>query len=150
MEWRTRRWLTLSGISIRTPFDYKGSMARVLIVEDAFDGTEALSKFLTKAGHDVRSVVNGKEALAAVLDTTPDVILLDLLLPELDGPTFLEIIRSYLRLYSLPVVILTGLPDSPMTERVRSLRINSILVKGRASLEDIRAAIENAVGRAPM
>lgn len=125
-------------------------MARVLIVEDAFDGTEALSKFLTKAGHNVRAVVNGKEALAAVLDKTPDVILLDLLLPELDGPTFLEIIRSYLRLYSLPVVILTGLPDSPMIERVRNLRVNTILVKGRASLDDIRTAIENAVGRAPI
>lgn len=88
-------------------------MANVLIVEDAYDGTEALATFLRKAGHQVTLAGNGKEALAAVLQSTPDVVLLDLFMPELDGPTFLEIVRSYLRMFSLPVVVLTGLPDSP-------------------------------------
>jgi CheY-like chemotaxis protein len=122
-------------------------MAHVLIVEDAYDGTEALATFLRKSGHEVTLAGNGREALVAVIQSEPDVVLLDLLMPELDGPTFLEIIRSYLRMYSLPIVVLTGLPDSPMIGRIRRLKVNSILVKGRASLDDIRKAVEEAVGR---
>ncbi len=40
-------------------------------------------------------------------------------MPEMDGPSFLEVIRSYLRLQSLPVVVLTALGDSPMVARRR-------------------------------
>ena len=85
----------------------------------------------------------------SVLIATPDVILLDLLMPEMDGPTFLEVIRSYLRLQSLPVVVLTALADSPMIDRVQHLKVNSVLVKGRASPEDIQRALEEAAVRAP-
>lgn len=124
-------------------------MSKVLIVEDAYDGTEALATFLRKAGHTTELAGNGKEALVQILINPPDVVLLDLLMPDLDGPSFLEIVRLYLRLHSLPVVVLTGMPDSPMIERIRRLKVNSILVKGRASLDEIRCAIEEAAGRLP-
>lgn len=108
-----------------------------------------MAKFLQAAGHEVACVPNGREALASVLAALPDAILLDMLMPEMDGPTFLEIIRSYLRLQSLPVVVLTGIPDSPMVDRVQHLKVNSILVKGKASPEEIRRALEEAAVRAP-
>ena len=124
-------------------------MAKVLIVEDAYDGTEAMASFLRKVGHTVTLAGNGKEALIEILQNPPDVVLLDLFLPELDGPSFLEIVRSYLRMYSLPIVILTGMPDSPMIDRIRRLKVNSILVKGRAGLDEIRKAVEEAAGQLP-
>jgi DNA-binding NarL/FixJ family response regulator len=67
----------------------------------------------------------------------------------MDGPSFLEVIRSYLRMQSLPVVVLTALSDSPMIERARVSKVNSILVKGRATTDDIRKAIDEAVARYP-
>lgn len=70
-------------------------------------------------------------------------------MPEMDGPSFLEVMRSYLRLQSLPVVILTGLPDSPMVERVQHLKVNAILVKGKASPDEIKQALEEAAVRVP-
>jgi len=85
----------------------------------------------------------------SVLTSAPDVILLDLLMPEMDGPSFLEVIRSYLRLQTLPVVVLTGLVDSPMIERVQHLKVNAVLLKGKASPEDIQKALEEAAVRAP-
>ena len=91
-------------------------MARILLVADHPDTCEALSRFLQTGGHYVRCVPNGKEALAEVLNVVPDVVLLDLVMPEMDGPSFLEVVRSYLRLQSLPVVILTAFTDSPMLE----------------------------------
>jgi CheY-like chemotaxis protein len=124
-------------------------MAKILIVDDDADAGGSLAKFLQAGGHEVTTVPNGREALSSVLAATPDVILLDMLMPEMDGPTFLEIIRSYLRLQSLPVVVLTGVPDSPMVDRVQHLKVNSVLVKGKASPEDIQKAVEEAATRAP-
>ena len=124
-------------------------MPFVMIVEDNADACEPLAKYLEKAGHEVKCVPNGREALANVLTRCPDVVVLDLLMPEMDGPSFLEVVRSYLRIQGLPVVIWTALVDSPMVDRARALKVNSILAKGKASFEDIRRAVEEAAHRLP-
>jgi CheY-like chemotaxis protein len=128
---------------------YRIRMVKILIVDDDADAGDSLAKFLQAVCHEVTTVPNGRDALASVLAATPDVILLDMLMPEMDGPTFLEIIRSYLRLQSLPVVVVTGVPESPMVDRVQHLKVNSVLVKGKASPEDIQKAVEEAATRAP-
>ena len=124
-------------------------MAKILMVDDSEDDRESLAKLLRASRHEVTCVPNGREALMRVMTELPDVILLDLLMPEMDGPSFLEVVRSYLRLQSLPVVVLTGLADSPMLDRARFLKVNSILIKGKATPEDIQKALEEAVVRSP-
>ena len=124
-------------------------MASILIVDDDADGRDALCQFLQRAGYQVECVSDGRDALAAVLARTPDLIVLDMFMPQMDGGGLLEILRSYLRLQSLPVVILTGLPDSPLVERARFLKVNAILVKGKATLEDILRAVQLELPRAP-
>lgn len=126
-----------------------GSMAKILIVDDGPDASESLARYLEKSGHEVTCAANGRDALAQVITRPPDVVLLDLLMPEMDGPSFLEVVRSYLRLQSLPVVVLTGLSDSPMIDRARFLKVNSILMKGKATPDEIKAALEEAVIRVP-
>jgi CheY-like chemotaxis protein len=124
-------------------------MAKILLVDDQPELAEPIVKYLAQEGHSVTVLPNGKEALAQVLSDLPDLILLDLIMPEMDGPCFLEVVRSYLRLQSLPVVILTAAADSPMIERAQSLRVNSVLIKGKAGLEDIKHAVDEALVRAP-
>ena len=124
-------------------------MPKILIVDDNEDARETLAVLFRDAGHAVTCVPNGREALASVLTDLPDVVLLDLLMPEMDGPSFLEVIRSYLRIQSLPVVVLTALGDSPMIDRARALKVNSVLVKGKATPDHVRKAVEEAVVRYP-
>jgi CheY-like chemotaxis protein len=124
-------------------------MARILLVDDTPASSEPIAAHLSNAGHSVTSVANGRDALSSVLAELPDVILLDLVMPEMDGPSFLEVIRSYLRLQSLPVVVLTALGDSPMVARAQALKVNAVLAKDKASLEDIRQAVEEAIIRLP-
>jgi CheY-like chemotaxis protein len=124
-------------------------MANILIVDDNTDESTTLAIFFRKSGHHVTCVPDGREALSQVLASPPDVILLDLILPEMDGPSFLEVIRSYLRIRALPVVVLTGIADSPMIDRVQALKVNSILLKLKATPEDILKAIEEALVRLP-
>ena|SRR5436190_2808276 len=121
----------------------------VLIVDDSVDSAQTLAKLLEVAGHTSAIASNGKEALASVIASLPDVIVLDLIMPEMDGANFLEVVRSYLRLQPLPVVVVTGAPDSPMVDRVQALKVNSVLLKGKASPEEIVKAIEEAATRAP-
>jgi len=124
-------------------------MAKILIVDDNKDEAETLARFLVAANHQVTTASNGQNALVEVINNKPDVILLDLIMPQMDGPSFLEVIRSYLRLQSLPVVVLTGLPDSPMVDRARVLKVNTTLVKGAASTDDILKALEQALVTVP-
>src|SRR5260221_83010 len=105
-------------------------MASILIVEDAFDASEAMANYLRKAGHEVKCVGNGREALADVIMSAPGVGVLDWLLPEMDVPSFWEVIRLYLRTRSLKFVVMVGIPDSRMVKRIRKVGVNSVLVKG--------------------
>ena len=124
-------------------------MARILIVDDDVDGAEPLCRVLTAAGHQAVCLPNGRTALAAILDHPPDLVVLDLFMPEMDGGSLLEVLRAYLRLQSMPVIVWTGLPDSPMVERARHLKVNCILVKGKATLEELRQAVEQELHRLP-
>ena len=122
----------------------------MLVVEDDLEVRETLDDFLTDEGFRIVTARNGKDALAQLrAGLRPAAILLDLLMPEMDGPSFLEVVRSYLRLETLPVVILTGLADSPMIERAQHLKVNAVLMKGKVTPDDIQKALEEAVGRAP-
>src|SRR3954447_5898049 len=112
-------------------------MSKVMIVDDVPDSSEPLARFLGRAGHEVRCAPNGREALADIIRYAPDVVVLDLMMPEMDGASLLETLRRYPRSQTLPVVVLTGVPDSPLVERVRSAGVGSILTKGKATLADI-------------
>jgi CheY-like chemotaxis protein len=124
-------------------------MAKIMIVDDDADARESLAILFQNAGHEVYCVPNGREALSLVLTQLPDVVLLDLLMPEMDGPSFLEVVRSYLRIQSLPVVVLTGLAESPMIDRARALKVNSIVIKGKAAPDEILKAVQEAIARYP-
>ena len=124
-------------------------MAKILIVDDNTDEAETLARLLRAGSHRVATATNGRDALASIINDMPDVVLLDLIMPEMDGPSFLEVVRSYLRLQALPVVVLTAAPDSPMVDRTRALKVNTILAKAKASTEEILKALAQAVGTVP-
>ena len=116
----------------------------VMLVDDATEAHEPLAKFLERSGHRVTCVGSGRQALIDLIRDLPDVLVLDLLMPGMDGASLLAVIRSYLRLQSLPVIVLTALPDSPMIERVLGLGVDAVLIKGKATVEDVRSAVNKA------
>lgn len=95
-------------------------MSRILVVEDDLDTQMLLQQYLTRHGYEVICASNGWEALVT-LDGEPfDLIVLDVMLPGLDGAKFLSILRGYVRRgYSLPVVVVTALEAHEATERLK-------------------------------
>src|SRR3954470_7312733 len=67
-------------------------MALVLLVDDDFDSSAALAGFLSKSGHTVQHVPDGRQALASVIELLPDVVVLDLKMPHMSGVGFLEVV----------------------------------------------------------
>ena len=120
-------------------------MPELLVVENDPDTSEMLTKYFEASGYHVRSATNGREALVAIISRPPQVVILDLLMPDMDGAGVVEVIRSYLRLQSLPVVVVTGVPDSPLADRARELGVQRILVKGVAKPQDILRAVEKEI-----
>jgi CheY-like chemotaxis protein len=79
-------------------------MARVLIIEDEQDIREALAVLLESEGHDITTASNGVEGLEQARAHRPDILLLDLMMPVMDGFRFLAEQRKDLAIAGVPVV----------------------------------------------
>ena len=114
-----------------------GAVGSVLIVEDNPDTVRLYAELLTEQGLEVRTAVNGREGLDRLADSLPSVIVLDLMMPIMDGFTFLDIVQRDPVWCRLPVIILTAMPLTP--EEVARLERSSaaILIKGRDATEQV-------------
>jgi two-component system alkaline phosphatase synthesis response regulator PhoP len=98
-------------------------MARpfVLCVDDERDVTDLLRFLLARAGCDTAAAASGRAALAAVRARRPDLVLLDLMLPDLDGLGLCEILRRTPATAALPVVMLTAWSSDEVRAHSRAL-----------------------------
>ena len=81
---------------------------QVLVIEDNQDVRENLCEILELAGYETRSAENGKKGLVAIYDRLPDIILCDVMMPELDGYGVLKILRSNPKYKNIPFLFLTA------------------------------------------
>ena len=88
--------------------------AKILAVDDEPELTDLIQFHLVRAGHEVTTAANGWEAIDAVRRNRPDIILLDLMLPDLDGFGVCEILRRDPLTATIPIIIISAWasPDS--------------------------------------
>ena len=115
---------------------------KVLVVEDDPISREMLARTLRKAGcHQVWEAGNGRQALAQLAEETPDVILLDLMMPEMDGFEFIEALQQDETRREIPVVLLTAKDLSAADHRRLNGYVTSIIEKGRYGSEELLGTI---------
>jgi len=83
-------------------------MKTILVVDDEYAIVDALQALLEDEGYTVISASDGREALERLRETTPDLVLLDLMMPEMDGRETLRVIRADPALAHLPVVVMSA------------------------------------------
>jgi CheY-like chemotaxis protein len=83
------------------------------VVDDVDDVRRSIAQMLTLEGFVVLEAGNGREAIDKSRQATPDVILMDLSLPVLDGAAAMRVMKSFVPTRSIPVVALTGMAISP-------------------------------------
>ena len=95
-------------------------MQRILVVEDDFDIQELLQNFLQEVGYEITTAADGVEAIAAFSEGKYDLILLDVMLPKIDGFNVCELIRKQSQ---IPIIMLTALNGED--EQIRGVGFTS-------------------------
>ena len=102
---------------------------RVLLVDDYPDAREMYSEYLKFSGFDVVEATNGVEALQRAIDTSPDIILMDLSLPVMDGWEATRRLKEDVRTAAIPVVALTGHALAGMFEGAKRAGCDAFVTK---------------------
>ncbi|MBN3760044.1 response regulator [Burkholderia sp. Ac-20365] len=118
-----------------------GLKRRVLVVDDSIDGAESMSILLEMLGHDVRVMYDGTAAIAAASEFRPEVVLLDIGLPGVDGYQVARALRAAPTTAGALLIALTGYGQDSDRQRTRDAGFDHHLVKP-ASLDDIERVID--------
>jgi signal transduction histidine kinase len=106
-----------------------GFRQRILVVDDNIDAAESLGTMLAYSGHDVRVAHGGVEALSAARDFSPNVMILDLGMPEMDGYAVARAVRSDPRFASTRLIALSGYGQPDDRRRTADVGFDEHLVK---------------------
>jgi two-component system, cell cycle response regulator DivK len=107
----------------------KSDRPRVLLVDDYPDAREMYTEYLQYSGFDVVEAGNGIEALQRAVDATPDIILMDLSLPVMDGWEATRRLKADQRTASIPVVALTGHALAGISEGAKKAGCDAFVTK---------------------
>ncbi|WP_326534139.1 response regulator transcription factor [Pseudorhodoferax sp.] len=103
--------------------------AFILVAEDDPDIRANLQRLLRLEGYRVSAVADGRAALAAVLAQSPDLLLTDAMMPELDGESLVRLLRADARHARLPVLLLTARADSEDRARALAAGASAVVTK---------------------
>lgn len=107
----------------------KNERLRVLLVDDYPDAREMYSEYLQFSGFDVVEATNGMEALKSAVESSPDIILMDLSLPVMDGWEATRRLKADERTASIPVVALTGHALAGISEGAKRAGCDAFVTK---------------------
>ena len=120
---------------------------RIFIVEDEKSLVETMSEFLKDRGYSVEVAYNGKEALEKLPLVKPDLILLDVIMPEMSGVDFLKNIQKEgSEFVNLPVLVLSNLQGDEQNFQKMNLKIKGYFVKANSTLEELHGKIKAVLG----
>jgi two-component system, OmpR family, phosphate regulon response regulator PhoB len=123
-------------------------LAYVLIVDDEPDLITLLRDQIGMLGHEVAVARDGVEGLQIALARPPDVVVTDVIMPNMDGPEMLMELRRRPETRDVPVIALTALTDPRTQARMASLGVVGFLAKPY-SLRDLAREIDRATARVP-
>jgi CheY-like chemotaxis protein len=112
----------------------------ILIVEDDHAVREAVSDALLDAGYNVAKAIDGADGLDQARQHPPDAILLDLMMPDMDGWTFLDTVMSDKSLERIPIGIMSAAPLAHHTAQARGVQIT---VAKPFALDDLLSQVES-------
>lgn len=121
-------------------------MKKILVVEDDSFIASAYRVKLEKSGFETKIVYDGKEALEALNMFTPDLILLDVVMPVMDGFSFLKEIKKDDKFNSIPVIVTSNLGQKEDIENAKDLGADDYVVKSDLSMDNLLKKISLYIG----
>jgi CheY-like chemotaxis protein len=121
-------------------------MKKVLIVDDLADCSEPMARLLGLCGFETAIAGDGVAALERLEDAKPDLVLLDLAMPGMDGFEFLRALRGTPRWTDLPVIVFTAFYNDQMHTGLRLLGVNDVFSKGQTDFDVLISRISEITG----
>ena len=119
-------------------------MQTIVLIDDEFGLADVLAATLSDAGFRVFTAVNGSQGLAAMAEHPPDLVLLDYMMPLLDGPGVLRAMRADPALASIPVVMMSAMPEAVVQRRTSDY---AAFLRKPFDFEQLLDAVNLALGR---
>ena len=110
-------------------------MTTILVIEDIFDNAELVRKALTPRNYKVIHALDAETGLQMALNEAPDLILLDLGLPDYDGQTLAGWLRAEVKLNDTPIIAFTAWPHETARKMVESYGCNGYISKPIVSIK---------------
>ena len=123
-------------------------MTKIAIIEDDQVISQMYRMKFEADGFEVQLAADGKRGVALVEAFQPDMILLDLQMPEMDGAEALKIIRGADWGKTVPVIVLTNMGEEESPKEIRSLGIHSYIVKADLTPRQVVQRVKEALGQA--
>ncbi|OGG08918.1 hypothetical protein A2154_02960 [Candidatus Gottesmanbacteria bacterium RBG_16_43_7] len=117
-------------------------MKKILIIEDDPLIVKIYSTRLKADGYNVISAENGEEGIKVAEEQNPDVVVLDVMMPRVDGFAVLERLRKNEKLHRVPILIYSNLSNEEEIERAKKLDVTEFLVKANLSPTQMVAKIK--------
>lgn len=122
-------------------------MSRIVVIEDNPLNARMAHKLLSRAGHDVVVAEDGEIGLNAVLNDLPDLILIDLGLPDIDGQTIIGMLHMEDALSGVPIIAFTAWPQEEAFEMAQAYGCDGIITKPintRTFADEINSYLDKA------
>ena len=120
-------------------------MKKILFIEDEPTLQKAINKFLENEGYEIISAIDGELGVKMAKKTLPNLILLDLILPKMNGFEVLKELKKNESTKNIPVIVLTNLEGSADVEKAISLGAKDYLIKANYELSEISKKIKKSL-----
>ncbi len=121
-------------------------MKKILFIEDESALQKTFGDILSQEGFEVISALDGETGLSLAKAKKPDLILLDLILPKMNGFNVLQQLKEDTETKAVPVIVLTNLEGVADIDKVIELGATTYLVKAQYSLEEVVEKIKKVIG----
>lgn len=125
------------------------SMQKILVVEDEIFLSNVYKAKLEQAGYEVKIALDGEEAMKALEIFIPDAIILDLILPKIDGFETLKTIRKNKKWKEIPVLVVTNLGQKQDIDSATDLGITDYMIKTEITPNDVITKINQMLQKPP-
>jgi CheY-like chemotaxis protein len=117
-------------------------MAKILIIEDDPLINKMYSEKLARDGYEVSVAANGKIGLEEMKANRPDLIILDIMMPEMSGTEVITQMKQDQNLEKIPIIVLSNLTEGPDIEAAKKMGIAEYLIKSNLDPEDVSRTIK--------
>ncbi len=135
---------TIRSVLGARPVNVTGASS-VMVVDDDPDVRHIVGKMLERAGYSIRTAADGQEAFRMIMDERPDLLILDLMMPNLDGFQLVRLLRQRRWTQQIPLLVLTALDLTEGEKTLLQLGPTHHLTKGPAFAEEIVARVRELV-----